>query len=307
MVAAMKPLYLKLHRWIALAFAVPLLAVLASGLVLSFEPWIVDASIVPGSLDAARIGELIDQHDPRGQARAMVLRSYDATLSLGTGRGGGVTVDLATGEARESASILVQTFGLMRGLHERLLLDLGWLVTASTAAMLVVSLIGVLMGWPRFANTVSGWHKAMAWLPLPLIVLSPLTGLFLAFGITFAGPPPELPQAPPLKLREAVEALGADRDLSALVWLRPQVGRYLARIVEDGEYRVYAVTRDGAVPMPRNLPRLFHEGNFAGAWSALMNVALSLAMLGLLGTGVWIWAKRSLMRRKLRRQRAALV
>jgi uncharacterized iron-regulated membrane protein len=38
-----------------------------------------------------------------------------------------------------------------------------------------------------------------------------------------------------------------------------------------------------------------------------MNVILSVAMLGLLGTGVWIWAKRSLMRRKLRRQRASLV
>lgn len=305
MVAAMKPLYLKLHRWIALAFALPLLAVLASGLVLSFEPWAIDASIVPGSLDVARAGKMLDKHDPRGQARALVVRSYDGTVSLGAGRGGGVVVDLATGEARESASVLAQTFGLMRGLHERLLLDLGWLVIASTAAMLAISLIGILMGWPRFSNTVSGWHKAMAWLPLPLIVLSPLTGLFLAFGINFAGPPPELPQAPPLKLREAVDTLGADRDLSALVWLRPQGGRYLARIVEGGEFRVYAVTRDGAVPMPRNLPRLFHEGNFAGAWSALMNVALSFAMLGLLGTGVWIWAKRRLMRRNLRRQRAS--
>ncbi len=307
MVAGMKPLLLKLHRWIALAFALPLLAVLLSGLVLSFEPWAVDASNVPGSIGAARLGELIDRHDPRGQARALVIRSYDGTLSLGTGRGGGVIVDLSTGEARDGASVVAQAFGLMRGLHERLLLDLGWLVTASTAAMLVISVIGVFMGRPRFANTASGWHKAMAWLPLPLIVLSPLTGLFLAFGISFAGPPPELPQGPPLNLREAVESLGADHDLSALVWLRPQGGRYLARIVEGGEYRVYSVTRDGAVPMPRNLPRLLHEGNFAGAWSALMNVALSMAMMGLLGTGLWIWAKRSLMRRKLRRQRTAPV
>lgn len=302
----MKPLFLKLHRWIALAFALPLLAVLASGLVLSFEPGVVDASIAPSSIDAAQIGELLDRHDPRGQARALVMRSYDGTLSLGTGRAGGVVVDLATGETRDGASVLAQTFGLMRGLHERLLLNAGWLVIASTIAMLVVSLVGVLMGWPRFANTASGWHKAMAWLPLPLIVLSPLTGLFLAFGITFAGPPPEMPQSPPLKLREAVDVLGADHDLSALVWLRPMGGRFVARVVEDGEYRVYAVTRDGAVPMPRNLPRLFHEGNFAGAWSASMNVLLSFAMLGLLGTGVWIWAKRTAMRRKLRRQRESL-
>jgi uncharacterized iron-regulated membrane protein len=300
----MKPLLLRLHRWIALAFALPLFAVVASGLVLSFEPWVIDASIVPGTLDAARVGELLDRHDPRGQARALVLRSYDGSLALGAGRGGGVIVDLHTGTARDALSAVAASFGLARRIHETLLFDATWLVIASTAAMLAVSIVGVLMGWPRFANTVSGWHKASAWLTLPLLVLSPLTGLFLAFGITFAGPPPELPQAPPLNLREAVGMLSAERDLSALVWLRPQGGRYVARIVEGGEFRAYAVTRDGVAALPRNLPRLFHEGNFAGTWSAAMNVILSIAMLGLLGTGVWIWAKRTLLRRARKRQRA---
>jgi hypothetical protein len=35
----------------------------------------------------------------------------------------------------------------------------------------------------------------------------------------------------------------------------------LARLAEDGEYRVYAVTRDGAALQQRNWPRLWHEGN----------------------------------------------
>jgi uncharacterized iron-regulated membrane protein len=81
--------------------------------------------------------------------------------------------------------------------------------------------------------------------------------------------------------------------------------RMLARLVENGEYRVYAVTPDGAALQERNWPRLWHEGNFAGAWSAAMNVVLSIAMLGLLVTGVWIWLRRQRKRRSIRAARAA--
>jgi hypothetical protein len=163
--------------------------------------------------------------------------------------------------------------------------------------MLVLIMLGVLMGLPLVANTLSGWHKAIAWFLLPLILLSPLTAIFMAAGITFAGRPPAAATGAPMALTEAVQIFGKDHDLSALVSLRPQGGRMLARVVEGGEYRVYAVTREGATPMPRNLPRLWHEGNFAGVWSALLNVVASFAMIGLLVTGVWIWARRQTRRR----------
>jgi hypothetical protein len=184
-------------------------------------------------------------------------------------------------------------------MHETLLIDAGWLVIASTAATLVLLLLGVLMGWPRLANTLAGWHKAMAWGLLPLVVASPLTGLFLAFGITFAGTQPiSAPgQGAPLGLAEAVRIVGERHDLATLVWMRPQGGRLLARLVDGGEYRVYAVTRQGTTALPRNWPRLWHEGNFAGSWSASMNVVTSAAMTGLLMTGLWMWLRRQLRRR----------
>jgi PepSY-associated transmembrane protein len=172
-----------------------------------------------------------------------------------------------------------------------------------------VAMLGMLMGWPRFGNTLAGWHKAIAWGLLPLIVLSPLTGLLMASGITFATPPPTAPapQGAPLRLAEAVRIVGQEHDLSSLVWMRPQGGRMLARLVEDGEYRVYAVTRDGVTPLQRNWPRLWHEGNFAGALSAVMNIITSVAMTGLLVTGLWIWLRRQVRRRHVRgyRQPAA--
>ena len=79
----------------------------------------------------------------------------------------------------------------------------------------------------------------------------------------------------------------------------------LARIVEGGEYRVYNVTREGTTPTPRNWPRLWHEGNFAGMWSSLLNIITSVALIGLLVTGVMIWAKRALRRSRARAGGAA--
>jgi hypothetical protein len=193
-----------------------------------------------------------------------------------------------------------------RRMHETLLINGGWLVIGSTLAMLALSILGMLMGLPRQVNSLSDWHKAMAWGLLPLIVLSPLTGLFMALGITFTNQPPAAasPQAP-MPLAEAVRIVGDRHDLSTLVWLRPLGGRLAARLVENGEYRVYAVTRNGTTPMQRNWPRLWHEGNFAGVWSALMNVVTSFAMIGLLVTGPWIWLRRQLRRRARRLEKQA--
>ena len=289
----MKIWLLKLHRWLALVFAVPLLLVLATAVVLSVEPWLVTAAIKPGALTADRVTALLARHDPAGKESAIAYRSYDNTLAIG-GRAGARIVDVASGELRPALSPTAATLLTARRLHETLLIDASWLVIASTVAMLVSIALGLFMGWPRLANTVSGWHKGLAWGLLPLLILSPLTGLFIAFGITFMPPAPPPASAPPLPLTEAIRILAAKHDLSGLVWLRPQGKRLLARIAEDGEYRVYAVTRDGTTATSRNWPRLWHEGNFVGAWSALMNLVTALAATGLLGTGLWIWARRKL-------------
>lgn len=302
----MKAWFFRFHRWLALLFALPLAVVIVSGLILSFEPWLVTRSIQPGSLTPAKIQALLSQHDPGGRVRALSYRSYDQAIVLGSGRGGGIVVDAVTGQVQPRPSVLASVLGTARGLHEVLLVNAGWLVTTATAAMLVIAVLGMLMGWPRFANTPSGWHKAMAWGLLPLVVLSPLTALLMTAGVTFTPPPAAASAVPgaPLTLPAAVQILGRDHDLSTLIWMRPMGGRLLARLAEGGEYTLYAVTADGATALPRNWPRLWHEGNFAGAWSAAMNVIISVAMVGLLTTGLWIWLRRTLRHRARRRSRA---
>ncbi|MEZ5849289.1 MAG: PepSY-associated TM helix domain-containing protein [Hyphomicrobiaceae bacterium] len=304
----MRPWFLRLHRWLALLFGVPLTVVVLTGLVLSVEPWLVSRAIAPGKLDVAKLETFLARHDPEGKARGLSYRSYDGTVTIGGGRGGGTIVDVGSGQTVADASPLAKALVTARRLHETLLLDANWLVVASTAAMLALMLIGVLMGLPRFANSASGWHKAIAWGLLPLLVLSPLTALLMAGGITFAGGAGGVggrPAPAPISLVEAVRVVGRDHDPGALVWLRQRGPRMMARIVEDGEYRVYAVTREGAVPLPRNWPRAWHEGNFAGSWSAAMNLVISIAFSVLMGTGLWIWLRRKLRRRNRPRRAAA--
>lgn len=301
-----KPWLLRLHRWVTLVFAIPLAVIVLSGLVLSFEPVAQVASVAPGSLTLATVEDLLARHDPEGKARSLTFRSYENRLSIGGVRPDDtIDVDVRTGAELTEDGAASNLFYYSRVLHETLMLDLGWLVHVSTMAMLLLVVLGIAMGWPRLANSLSGWHKATAWFLLPLLVLSPLTGLFLAWGISFAGSPTG--RAEPLAVAEAVRVIGARHDLANLVWLRGRGGRLLARLVVNGEYRVHAVTREGLEPAPRNWPRLLHEGNFAGIWSGLMNVVISIAFVALMTTGLLIWAKRRFRRRpqRTRTQQAA--
>lgn len=301
-----KPWLLRFHRWLTLVFAVPLAVIILTGLILSVEPAAQIGAARPGTLSADRMVDLLARHDPEGKARSLTFRAYEGRLSIGGVRPDDtIDVDVSSGAELAEDGALSNLFYYSRVLHETLMLDLGWLVHVSTMAMILLMALGIAMGWPRFANSVSGWHKGLAWGLLPLLVLSPLTGLFLAWGISFTGTAPAAPAAAPMTMVEAVRQVGAAHDLTGLVWIRGRAGRLLARVVDSGEYRVYAVTRDGLVPGPRNWVRLLHEGNFAGMWSVLMNVVISLAFVALMATGLIIWARRRFRKRRPRSSRAS--
>lgn len=294
-----KPVLLKLHRWTTLVFALPLLAVIVTGTILSFEPMMQFAGIRPQSLDAARVVALIQRHDPEGKARGLAIDSAAQRLTL---RGGGMAaIDLASGEAATSSAPLAELFRWARVTHERLL-GQSWLVTASTIAMVVIMSLGLLMGLPRLRNTLSGWHKGAAWFALPLILASPLTGLCLAFGLTFQGSAAPAGNGRPMPLVDAVEVVARTHDLATVTSMGVRGGRVMARIFDGGELRAYAVTPDGTRALPRNWPRSIHEGNWSATIGTALNVITSAVLITLLTTGLWIWAQRQL-RRRTRRER----
>jgi uncharacterized iron-regulated membrane protein len=292
----LKPYWLRFHRWLALVFALPLLAVILSGLVLSLEPL---AQRTPPAVPVtdASVHAALTRFDPQSKASGLTIRTYDQVMTIaGVGAEGSVDVSLGTGEEIDEEG-WAEWFGSARQLHERLQLDLGWLVTASTIVMLVIAVLGVLMGWPRPRNTLGGWHSGFAWFMLPLIVLSPLTGLALAFGITFApsgGPRPER-----IPVREAISLIARDHDLSNLTSLRQRGGRQIARVYVGSRLTNFIVTRDGLQTPAMNWPRALHEGNWHAVIGSSFNLALSLVLLGLWSTGLIIWTRRKI--RRLRR------
>lgn len=283
-----KKLLLKLHRWTSLIFALPLLAIILTGFILSFEPMAQLDGITPQSVDAVRVADLIKRYDPDGKARGVFINA--AAQRLRFQGPGAPQIDLASGEQVTPGAGMSDIFVWARFTHERLL-GQQWLVIASTVAMLAVMLIGIAMGWPRLRNSLAGWHKGAAWFTLPLILLCPLTGLGMALGVTLSSGVPA-PKGRPLSLPDAVRVVAQSRDLASVISIVSRGGTPTARIYDGGELRLYAVGAEGLTALPRNWPRLIHEGNGAVMFTSPLNAAVSLVLLTLLVTGVASWARR---------------
>jgi len=283
---------LKLHRWVGLAFSLPLLAVILTGLILSAEPMLQSRGLPAGMVDADRLTTLIQRFDPQGAARGLAINANGRQMRLM-----GVNapaIDLSTGEAATAADPVGDLLLWARRTHERLL-GYEWLVIASTVAMTVLMLIGVLMGLPRLRNSLAGWHKGAAWFTLPLLLLSPLTALCMATGLTFSSGP--APARVAIKLPDAVRMVAQSHDLSQLAMIANRGGRMMARIYEGGELRAYTFTASDVVALPRNWPRLLHEGNWLAWLSGPLNLITAVVLFGLLVSGVWLWTRRKLRRR----------
>ena len=69
-------------------------------------------------------------------------------------------------------------------------------------------------------------------------------------------------------------------------------------VIDGHSHLTYIAAKDGLKPAPANWPRTFHQGDFFGIWGGVMNVVLSFAFILLLTTGVWLWARRQVVRRR---------
>ena len=300
----MRPWLLRLHRWTAFAFALPLLAVIASGLVLAVEPALKLAA-TPGTVTQEGLFAVLDKAGPAAERGGLTLRAWQGTVTLG-GRGNARSFDLATAEPAQP-SALPEMFITARRLHETLLLDLRWLVTASTFAMLALVAIGLLLGLPRLRNTLLGWHKVTGWALLPLLVGSPLTGLLMAYHIGVT-PPAAAPAEDAVPVREVIRLVAQKHGLDGLEFIRQMRGgqRLVRVLVPGGSPVTYRVGPEGLQPQPNNWPRLLHEGYWAGMLGSAANLLVATAMLGLLGTGVVLWARRKYRQYQTRRRAMAM-
>lgn len=291
----------RLHRWTALVFALPLIVVFVTGFILALEPLWMAGSAAPRSVDPQRLEAILAKHDPDGKLERLFL--YPQLDLVVLGNRGGLEVDLNSGEPSDAPSTLLWVFRESRRIHETLLIDDGHtFVTISTSAMLGLIVLGLLLGPRQLRNTASGWHTSAAWIALPLIAMSPVTGLMMLYKVTFMSPEAKNDaSAQALSLADALKVVQRERDVSELLQLRQRKGFAEARLFDNGEQRNYAVTAEGLKAQERNWPKLLHEGNWLGIWSAIANASTALVLMTLWGTGLYVWVRRK--RRKRQRVR----
>ena len=79
----------------------------------------------------------------------------------------------------------------------------------------------------------------------------------------------------------------------------------MVRLWDGQEARTFAVTKEGLQPLPRNVSRIIHEGNFLGIWSGLIMAVTSIAFIVLMGTGIWLFGRKQLNKYRNKKARAA--
>lgn len=293
-------LLLRVHRWIFIALAIPLAIIIFTGLILSFQPVLQTAGIKPGSITLTQVESYLSKHDPQSKAHQLCLDHFEKALSI-RGAGGTVDIDLNTGGEAKKRSWITELMAWARPVHEHFVFGLEEItklpiVLLSTICMIFGMAAGALMGLPHIRNSIAGWHKITAWFLLPLLLLSPLTGMFMALRITFSSSTGQASAA--ATLIDTVRMVAQKHDLSGLQSIRSLGGRQITIVSEGNSQFTYIVSKDGLRPAPSNWPRIFHQGDFLGVWGGLMNVVLSLAFTLLLGTGVWLWGRRTFRRRR---------
>jgi sulfite reductase (NADPH) flavoprotein alpha-component len=196
--------------------------------------------------------------------------------------------DIGTGEPMDEPFSAADVFRVAESLHRSLLPGLGVVVQIASFAMLGTLAAGPVLAWPRFRNSLLGWHRAVGWCLLPVTILSPLTAVLMTLGVGEAA----LPIAShPVTMTEALSAAAARVDLGHLVTAhRSHGGIVLVQAADevfavDGQGRLAPLGGPGVV-------REIHEGVWAGAWSGVLNFVVSLGLLGLTVTGLMAWARR---------------
>jgi sulfite reductase (NADPH) flavoprotein alpha-component len=307
----LKPTLFKLHRWIGVALAPLFLLIALSGAVLAFKP-MQGESIASdrNSVSTPRLIAFLEQLDPLGQeVNGVAIDATGQKLSIKSqfpdiaGE-----YDLAShtrvGGTEESESF--DLFEFAEHLHKELLIGADIVIQIASYLMLMLVIVAPILAWPKFRHNLTGWHRTIGWLLLPLIIMLPLTGVLMSLHVGM----PELPRmsqpGTSLSLSQALLSAQQDQDLSGLTLARRfRGGSVLLKTEQGGSEAMIVVTDNAVTPInpQHNLVKTLHEGTWAAPWSATLNLLGAGALSLLSVTGFISWQRRRRKRRQMQAQR----
>jgi len=237
-----------IHLGAGLVAAIPLLLMAFTGILLSFEPQIVDfatresrqvlsptgARLPLDTLVAKAAGER------SGKVSAVVLHADSSrTVELRLGRESTLRVDPWTAETKSQGASIEAVFGTVERLHRWLgSREIGGKITGvSVLLCLVLTCTGLVVWWPRKLaglrhvvwpkRGIRGkardwqWHNSVGVLALPFLLVLALTGTVMSWkwaeGLLYAATGTEAPRrsgpgGPGMKERGAKEELAVDKN-----------------------------------------------------------------------------------------------
>lgn len=203
---AMRPAFrqavLGVHRWVALALALPAVVVALSGAMLVFRPELA------GQVEAAqwpagaweRMAGVARAADPGAESVEIVPRGGRAEVLLGGKWGRTLEVDPQGGRVVADEGVRAMAFPLLFRLHTRLLAGpwAEWVAALAGLVLLASATSGLALAWPASARAWKmllrlrvrdGWrpfatdlHRVLGVAAMPLLALNALTGLVLVFS-----------------------------------------------------------------------------------------------------------------------------
>ena len=297
----MKSFLLKLHRYIGLALAPFMVIILVTGMILAFKPILAPSiSQQPVAENAAQLVQAVERLNNNNIRINSLELDQDGERFWITG--GGVRSQsayaLSDGSFIGTGGMSNDFFQTVKSLHKSFLLDAETLVEWLSYLMAAVIVIGffILMK-PRFRKTLMSWHNALGVWLLPLWLVLPVTGVLMT--IMIGGPDVEQFSQNSATIPVMVEHLQETGQLEQLVSITSlKGGRYMmVNLMSDAGLETVQIDADTLVASPVELntyiPKVLHEGTWAGAFSGWLNFLVAGALLFFTGSGVYSWVVRS--------------
>lgn len=290
----MRAYLLQVHRWLALSLTPLFILITLTGIVLAFKPVVEDLapSAYAGKVDFSQLTQLVSTASSDGNIRSIERSDVDGQWRA-PGIGEYRLSDFErVGDAEDATGAF---FAWVKDFHKDLLIDAGWLVEWVTYAMLAIMVAGVFLGWPKFSQSLIGWHQWLGVWLLPLALLLPLTAILMTLHV--GRPDLGLQRgAGATHLAQGIQQASERYDLTSI----QSASRFKAGSVLIQTLNQTLVVSGGQVTpidVESNLPKQLHEGLWAGWFSGLFNVLAGSLVLGLTLSGAINWLRRQRLAR----------